>query len=154
MPFMSHRELLPIPPVETATDPIASAADLRQRWRALMGPLGFDERVLRFGFVGPDRCMIKVLGDFPIKLTPELRPVRQLVETLRALVHQLGDGTTVALLLTRPGVGPVSDSDRRWATLLTHTAAEFGVPLEPIFRAHDEALVQLDSELQGTAQVR
>ena len=30
-----------------------SAADLRQRWRALMGPLGFGERLLWFGFMGP-----------------------------------------------------------------------------------------------------
>lgn len=49
---MSHHELLPIPPVETATDPVYSAADLCQRWRALMGPLGFGERLLWFGFVG------------------------------------------------------------------------------------------------------
>ena len=30
-----------IPPIDSATDPIHSPTDLGQRWRALMGPLGF-----------------------------------------------------------------------------------------------------------------
>src|SRR2546423_14705767 len=45
------------PPMETATDPIHSAADMGQRWRALMGQLGFRERLVVIGFVGPDRGM-------------------------------------------------------------------------------------------------
>ena len=53
----------------------------------------------------------------------------------------LKNDTTVALLLTRPGKGPISDADTRWATLLTDAAAEVGVPIEPVFRANDESLV-------------
>ncbi|KMO77973.1 MAG: hypothetical protein HZB45_04005 [Mycolicibacterium rufum] len=74
------------PAVETATEPIRSPADLRQRWRALMGPLGFGERLLRFVLVGPDRCFLKVLSD-------------------------------------------------------VECAADFDVPVEPFFRANDEAVV-------------
>jgi hypothetical protein len=48
------------------------------------------------------------------------------------------------LLLTGPGVGPISDADRQWSTLLTEMAADFGVPLEPIFRANDEAVVLVE----------
>jgi hypothetical protein len=143
---MTHRELVPIPPIETATDPIHSPADMRQRWRALMGPLGFGERLLRFSFVGPDRRMVKVLGDVPIRLSPEPELVRSLMVALSGLVQQVGEDSTVALLLTRPGVGPVSNADRQWSTSLTRTAAEFGVPLEPIFRANDEALVPLEPD--------
>lgn len=145
---MSHCEVLPIPPIESATDPIHSPADLRQRWRALMGPLGFGERLVRFSFVGPDRRMIKMLGDVPIKMSPEPRLMKTLMATLSEILRKTDDGTTVALLLTRPGVGPVSDSDRRWSALLTETAAEFGVPLEPIFRANDEALVPLSTHVR------
>jgi hypothetical protein len=58
--------------------------------------------------------------------------------------------TTLALLLTRPGKGAISDADRRWATLLTEVADEFGVPIEPIFRANDEALVQVETQLEAT----
>ncbi|MBJ7338457.1 hypothetical protein [Mycolicibacterium sp.] len=136
-------ELLPIPPVDTATDPIASGADLRQRWRALMGPLGFGERLLRFAFVGPDRCMMKVLSEMPIGANPPPGDVDQLMSALRELVSDLGAGTTVALLLTRPGVGGISGADRRWAAALTDAAQRFDVPIEPIFRANDEAIVSL-----------
>jgi hypothetical protein len=47
--------------------------------------------------------------------------------------------STVALLLTRPGPGGISNLDRQWLTMLTDVAAEFGVPIEPVFRANDES---------------
>jgi hypothetical protein len=61
------------------------------------------------------------------------------------------DGTTIALLLTRPGRGGISDADREWSTLLAETAAQFDVPLEPIFRANDEALVQVEPPLEAVS---
>jgi hypothetical protein len=144
---MSHCELLPIPPIETATDPAHSAADLRQRWRALMGPLGFGERLLRFAFMGPDRCLVKFLGEVEIGPRPKRGAVENLMPALHTLLQDMPESTTVALLLTRPGPGPVSRLDRQWATLLTDAASEFAVPLEPIFRANDEALVQVEPEM-------
>jgi hypothetical protein len=54
-------------------------------------------------------------------------------------------GTTIALLLTRQGPGPISDLDRQWPRLLTEVAAEFRVPIEPVFRANDESLVQVEA---------
>jgi hypothetical protein len=38
----------------------------------------------------------------------------------------LKDDASVALLLTRPGKGPISDADRQWSTLLTEVAADLG----------------------------
>jgi hypothetical protein len=145
---MSHSELLPIPPIETATDPVHSAADLRQRWRALMGPLGFGERLLRFAFMGPDRCLVKFLGDVEIGSSPKRQTIENLMSALRELLCDMEPNTTIALLLTRPGPGGISNLDRQWSTLLTEVAAEFGVPIEPVFRANDEALVQVEPELQ------
>jgi hypothetical protein len=136
------------PPIETATDPVHSAADMCQRWRALMGQLGFGERLLRFAFVGPDRRLIKVLTDVEIGQRPDLRGVENIMSALQTLLGDMEDGTTVAFLLTRPGPGPVSRVDRQWSTLLTEVAAEFGVPLEPIFRANDESLVLVEPELE------
>jgi hypothetical protein len=52
-------------------------------------------------------------------------------------------GTSVALLLTRPGADPVSVEDRRWATVLAQAAQRSAVPLEPMFRANDTALEAL-----------
>ena len=149
---MSHCELLPIPPVETATDPVHSAADLRQRWRALMGPLGFGERLLRFAFVGPDRCLVKFLAARPARLVAESTRYGQLsMSALHDLAGRFMDaGTTVALLLTRPGRGGSSQgSTASGPTFLTELAGEFGVSLEPIFRANDEALVQVEAPNGG-----
>jgi hypothetical protein len=61
------------------------------------------------------------------------------------VLADFSEGTTIALLLTRPGPGPISDLDRQWSTLLTEVAEEFGVPIEPVFRANDESLVQVDA---------
>jgi hypothetical protein len=144
-----HAPYIP-PPIETATDPIHSAADMRQRWRALMGPLGFEERLLWIGFVGPDRRMYKTLSQLP--LGPRPRP--QLIESMMAAVADvlegLGDGSSVALLLTRPGRGQISEADRQWSTMITDVAAEHGVPIEPIFRANDESLVLVEPEMRAT----
>jgi hypothetical protein len=145
---MNHRELLPIPHIETATDPVHSAADLRQRWRALMGPLGFGERLLRFAFMGPDRCLIKMLGDVEIGPAPKRPVIENLMSALRELLCDMESNSTVALLLTRPGPGGISNLDRQWSMMLTDVAAEFGVPIEPVFRANDESLVQVEPQFE------
>jgi hypothetical protein len=140
---MKHTELTAVPAVETATDPIFSDADLRERWRALMGPLGFGERLLRFVLVGPDRCFLKVLSDVEIPTAPDGALVGDLMATLSEVLAGFEPGTTVAFCLTRPGVGTVSGIDRRWASMIVECAADFEVPIEPFFRANDEALVQV-----------
>ncbi|HZU48233.1 MAG TPA: hypothetical protein VFA16_13425 [Mycobacterium sp.] len=142
---MSGQELLPIPSIETATEPVHSAEDLRQRWRALMGPLGFGEKLLWFGFIGPDRRLIKMLSQVPIGPRPQGRIVRRLMSDLRTLLDDTASGTTVALLLTGPGRRPISSADRAWAKALADAAERFEVPLEPIFRANDESLLQIDA---------
>lgn len=142
---MIHRmnvEPLHVPPLETATEPIHSATDMCQRWRAVMGRLGFGSRVLWVGFVGPDRAMIKMLIDLqrPARADPHL--VDALMEELAAVLDdEMQPGTTVALLLTGPGSCALSESNRQWATALSAAATKFGVPLEPIFGADDHDLV-------------
>jgi hypothetical protein len=137
---MSHHHLLPIPPIQTASDPVHSSADLRQRWRALMGPLGFEERLLWFWLIGPDRRFAKKLSNVPVRPRPQGRILWNLMSALRTLLDDLEPGNTVALLLTRPGRGPVSPADLVWSKTLTDIAERFAVPLEPIFRANDESL--------------
>jgi hypothetical protein len=141
---MSHHDLLSIPPIETACDPVHCAADLRQRWRALMGPLGFEERLLWFGLIGPDRCFARKLSRMPVLSRPQGRILWNLMSALRTLLDDLEPRNTVALLLTRPGRGPVSPADRVWSKTLTDIADRFAVPLEPIFRANDESLELVD----------
>jgi hypothetical protein len=142
---MTNAELLPIPPIESATDPVYSAADLRQRWRALMGPLGFGRRLLWVSFLGPDRRLIKTLSQLPIGPRPQHRSVKKLMSSLRSLLDDMAPGTTVAMLLTGPGKGPISPADRVWTKSLTEIAERFAVPIEPIFRANDESLLQVSA---------
>ena len=138
------------PPIETATDPIHSTADMGQRWRAVMGPLGFSDRLLWIGFVKLDRRMVKALSQVPLGPRPRRPIVASTMTALLKVLDGLKDGTSVALLLTRPGRGPISDADRQWSTLLTEVAKELGVPIEPVFRANDESLVLVEQEMTAT----
>lgn len=139
---MTHQELLPIPPLETAEDPIRSPADLRERWRALMGPLGFSQRLLWFGFIGPDRRFVRMLDHVEITRRPQAQLLRNLMSALQTLLDSDDfAGSSVALLLTGPGRGGIAATDRVWAQQLRAAAARFGVPLEPVFRANDDALL-------------
>ena len=140
---MSHSELLPIPPIQTACDPVYSTQDLRERWRALLGPLGFETRLLWFGLIGPDRCFAKKLSRVPVRPRPRGRIVWNLMSSLRTLLDDLEAETTVALLLSGPGRGPVSTIELVWSKTLTDTAERFAVPLEPIFRANDVSVALL-----------
>src|ERR1700756_755450 len=100
---MSESEVLPIPPIDTATDPVHSASDLRERWRALMGPLGFGQRLLWIGFIGPDRRLVKALSQLAVNPRPRARILKNLMSALRTRLDDMAPGTTVALLLTGPG---------------------------------------------------
>lgn len=131
---------LPIPPIQTAADPAYSTEDLRQRWRALLGPLGFEERMLWFGLIGPDRCFAHKLSHMPMRTRPRGRVVWNFMTALRTLLDDREPGTTVALLLTGPGRGPVSTIELVWSKSLADVAERFAVPLEPIFRANDESV--------------
>ncbi len=140
---MTHSELLPIPPIQTACDPVYSTQDLRERWRALLGPLGFGTRLLWFGLIGPDRCFTQKLSRIPVRPRPRGRILWNLMSSLRTLLDDLEAGTTVALLLSGPGRGPVSTIELVWSKSLTDMAERFAVPLEPIFRANDESVAVL-----------
>jgi hypothetical protein len=134
----------PLPP-ETLDRPVHSVTDLGQRWRTLMGELGFGERLIWFSFVGSDRRMVKVLHQMEIPPEPKPRHGDELFTLLRGVLDGMPDlGATVALLLSRPGTGPISNADRRWSTMLTEAAGRHGLPMEPIFRANDEALVLVE----------
>jgi hypothetical protein len=140
---MTQPELLPIPPLDTACDPVYSIEDLRERWRALMGPLGFGTRLLWFGLIGPDRCFAKKISRVSIGPRPRGPIVWNLMSSLRILLDDLEPNTTAALLLSGPGRGPVTTIELIWSKTLTDMAAQFAVPLEPTFRANDESVAVL-----------
>ena len=108
-----------------------------------MGPLGFGERLLWFGFVGADRRMTKVLSQIPVGAAPHRGMIENLMMGLEALLADFEPGTSVALLLSRPGSDGLSAEDRRWSVVLSKAAARIGIPLEPMFRANDSDIVAL-----------
>jgi hypothetical protein len=116
-----------------------------------MGPLGFGQRLLWVGFVGADCCMYKTMSQVPLGTRPTRRFVEDVMSRLSFVVDNFEQGATVALLLTRPGIGPISHVDRQGSTLLTEVVAEFGVPLQPIFRANDETLMQVEPPLEAVS---
>jgi hypothetical protein len=110
-----------------------------------MGELGFGERLLWFGFLGPDRRLTKTLSQVPVGPRPQARILKNLMSALRTLLDDTASGSTVAFLLSGPGHGPISSADRIWSKSLTDMAERFDIPLEPVFRANDESLLQVDS---------
>ena len=117
-----------------------------------MGPLGFGERLLWIGFIGPDRRMIKAISQVPLRAVVNADLAEAIISGLRDVLDDFPEGTTAAFLLTRPGTGPVSRMDRQWAALLTLIATEHGVPMEPVFRANDEALVRVKPMFQAATE--
>jgi hypothetical protein len=109
-----------------------------------MGPLGFGQRLLWIGFLGDDRCLLKTMTQMPIDALPVPRLVSDLMSSLHFVVDGMFWDISIALLLTGPGRGGVTPADRQWAQSLTDAAVEFEVPLLPIFRANDEAILQVD----------
>lgn len=132
-----------IPHIDTATDPISCPDDLHQRWRALMGPLGFGGRLLWFCYVGADRRLHKAVSQVPIGRSPHRDLIAEVMVGLSVALENFEPGTTVAALLSRPGSDPVSADDRRWAGMLADAARAVGIPMEPMFRANDARIVAL-----------
>lgn len=80
--------------------------------------------------------------------TPKAGAIDNVMSSLPEVLVDVVPGGTVTLLLTRPGRGPASNLDRDWAALLWSMADAYGVPLEPIFRANDEAIVEVRPSLK------
>ncbi|GAB2589827.1 hypothetical protein [Microlunatus antarcticus] len=123
--------------------PLRTQADLHHQWRAMMGPLGFGSRRLWLLFLDPDDRPTELL--MQIDDIPDV-PREGETDSLLRLCHEVrrehGLGR-VAVLLSRPGEGPVRASDRRWGRALLASGRRLDVPLAPLHLAHDAAVVPL-----------
>lgn len=134
-----------IPPLRRAEDRllILTQADLWRHWRALLGPLGFSERLLWVTFIDADAGATPVLQQIselpPVPDTPLLN---SLIHTLGEVCDELGGGSA-AMLLSRPGRTGITAVERVWGQRLTATATESGVRLWPLHLANDGELVAL-----------
>ena len=134
-------DIPPLLPPDQAP-PIRSAEDMYRRWRALMGELGFSERLLWYTLISVDgrqAPLLSQVADLP------LRPDELVVDNLMWICGQILRSTdhpdgSVALLLSRPGSAHMTDSDRAWARALTAAGSRAELRLQPIHLANDEAL--------------
>jgi hypothetical protein len=121
--------------------PIRNSDDLWQRWRALMGPLGFGQPRLWLAFLEPDDKMSAQLTQIEdIPRWADSTMCGSLLELCRHIVGRNGMGGSVAMLLTRPGRNPMDDADRSWARYLTSAAEHLGVSMWPVHFANDVEL--------------
>ncbi len=131
-----------IPPLRRPEDMplVHNPADLWRHWRALMGPLGFSERLLWVIFFTADRQVTPVLQQ--IDDLPEL-PDQELLDSLMHILDEvcadLG-GSSAAVLLSRPGRAGITPAERTWAQQLTDAATAAGVRLWPVHVANDDEL--------------
>lgn len=132
-----------IPPLRSAEEmePVRTDADLRQRWRALMGELGFGGHSLWLNLVDADGRMTPVLTQIEeLDALPDELGLDNLMRVCRHLVDEFEPDGRVAFLLTRPGMGGLNDWDRAWGRALLRGARRNGVPIWPVHRANDEVL--------------
>ena len=132
-----------IPPLRRPQDmpPVRSQADLWRHWRALMGPLGFSERLLWMQFFGPNGRMTPVLSQITdLPHVPDAELVNNLLMICRRLCDDLAGGS-VAMLLSRPGPAGITAEERLWARVLTESATAAKVALWPVHVANDHELV-------------
>ena len=142
---MTTDEVPPLRPPEQMP-PIRSTADLRRHWRALMGPLGFSERLLWMIFLEADGRATPVISQVnELDPYPDEPFLTSLMQILHRLCDHIGDGSA-ALLLSRPGPAGATVSDRAWAESLSQAAHEAGVPIWPVHLANDEELVTWAAE--------
>ncbi len=132
-----------IPPLLRPEDmpPVRTQADLWRHWRALMGPLGFTERLLWILFIDADGYVaptVQQVAELP--RVPEPDMVDSLMWILREVCADLGPGSA-ALLLSRPGRAGITSDERVWAQRLADVAAVAGVRLWPVHLANDQRLV-------------
>jgi hypothetical protein len=121
--------------------PVRSSDDLYQRWRALIGPLGFGQPRLWIAFLEPSAVMsaqLTQIEDIPGWADPRLCDA--LLEMCGHIVGRDGTGGSVAFLLTRPGRNPMDDTDRSWARGLTSAARHHSVAMWPVHFANDTEL--------------
>ena len=139
----------PIPHVDTVDDPFHSTDDLRERWRALLGPLGFSESLLWVKPVFDDIT----LSRFTLQIEQDMAPSPTLADLLMLRLSDLMDHDDEivgwALLLTRPGDDNLSSWDQGWTRALTLAAASLDVPIEPVFRANCRDVREVVADSDG-----
>jgi hypothetical protein len=125
---------LPNPPSPLSTEPLLTEAAVIDRIAGLLGSFGVVDRTMWILFLDADRVQLPML--MPIDDFPE-QPDEPLIAGLMQVFQdqERREGGGVVLALERPGPGPSTADDRRWAEALDSAARSFGVTLHGIYLA-------------------
>jgi len=121
---------------------IRTPRDLFMQWQAMMGDLGFLQRMLWFTFIAADGEAVPVIQQIELgPAAPDGLLLDNLMYVCREILDSTGNGDgTAAFLLSRPGAARITSLDRDWAAGLVDAASRSGVALQPIHLATDERL--------------
>jgi hypothetical protein len=120
---------------------IQSQSDLQRMWELLMQPLGFRSTSVWVTFIGPDDRPTRFLVEIAeSEQLPEPQEVTSLFNILEQVCDDEGEGTSVALLVTRPGRDGINAFDRDLATRLLAGARSSALHCHPIHVANDVAV--------------
>lgn len=130
-----------IPPLTRPENmpPVRSQADLHRMWRSLMGPLGFGGRSLWLLVLdehGRPTSRLLQVDEMPPRPDPGMQ-----TSLVRVVSSMAGDAGQVVFLLSRPGGDGLTADDLAWASMLQEAAQLAGVPVWPVHRANDDALL-------------
>jgi hypothetical protein len=130
-----------IPPLTRPEDmpPVRSQTDLHRMWRSLMGPLGFGGRSLWLAVLdehGRPTPRLLQVDEMPPRPDPEMQA------SLVRIVSSMAEGAgQVVFLVSRPGSDGLTPDDLAWASMLQTAARRAGIPVWPVHRANDCALL-------------
>lgn len=131
-------EIPPLLPIDQMPA-IRTQHHLYLHWRALMGELGFSERLLWCAFLGAGGYPTPVLSQIAdLPSYPDDQFLGNLMDVFGMVLGEEVPGGSVAVLLSRPGSAYVTDSDRAWARGLTFAAEQARLPMRPVHLANDE----------------
>lgn len=140
----------PIPPLQSAADapPVRTDEEVRLRWRSMMGDGGFGRTslwIVWYDAEGRQLPVVVPIDDLPQALEPDG------VDSLSMIIADPASfgAASVALLLSRPGPGSVTQTDRDRANAILagiHRARQrgaFGLKVWPIHLATTNSVRRL-----------
>jgi hypothetical protein len=105
--------------VSSPEPPIGNPVELQALWQRLMGRGRFGKRTLWLLFLDESDRPIKLIVPIEgIPVEPDVAALDGIGRMLDA-VHDERRSGTVPMLLSRPGAGAMTGSDRRWAAEIT-----------------------------------
>lgn len=129
-----------------ALPPLVTQADVHRAWQLLIRPLGFSRTSIWVMLIhGDDRPepQIVEIDDLPHS-SP--RSAHQLVQFCVSLLAECCPRGSMALLLSRPGRGPLTAFDLSWAHELQAAASTQDLRLWPLHVADDTCIRVVTSD--------